>query len=149
AIATPPNTPGFVSTLLIYAAVLGLTLLAVLPHLGMILTAFAQRWTFTPLPESYTTAYLAEVWSNRAAALSLRNSVFYSICSTLLDVVLGVAIAWLVVRRPSWLTGMLDGLATLPLALPGLVLAFGYLTCYSNGSAWLGFLDPTRNPVPL
>jgi iron(III) transport system permease protein len=149
AIAAPLHTPGFVSTLLIYTAVLGLTLLAVLPHFGMILTAFAQRWTFTPLPESYTTAYLVDVWSNRAAALSLRNSVFYSTCSTLLDVVLGVTIAWLVVRRPSWLTGLLDGLATLPLALPGLVLAFGYLTCYSNGSAWLGFLDPTRNPVPL
>lgn len=28
------------------------------------------------------------------------------------------------------LTGMSDGLATLPPALPGLVLALGYLTCY-------------------
>ena len=53
----------------------------------------------------------------------------------------------------SWLaalTVILDGLATLPLALPGLVLAFGYLTCYSKWN--LGFatyLDPTKNPVPL
>jgi iron(III) transport system permease protein len=70
-------------------------------------------------------------------------------------------VAWLVVRRPSWLTGVLDGLATLPLALPGLVLAFGYLTCYGvvfkglssytgKDLSWLrDALDPGKNPVPL
>ena len=85
------------------------------------------------------------------SALSIRNSLSYSACSTALDLILGVSLAWLVARRPSWLTGLLDGLATLPLALPGLVLAFGYLTCYSNLN--LGpvnrYLDPIANPVPL
>ena len=39
----------------------------------------------------------------------------------------------------------------LPLALPGLVLAFGYLTCYSNWNlgAWGVFVDPVKNPVLL
>lgn len=138
-------------TLLIWVAVLALTLLASLPHIGVVLTAFAERWTFTPLPEAYTTAYLGEVWSNRIAMLSIRNSVLFSLSSTALDLVLGVTLAWLIARRPSWLTGVLEGLATLPLALPGLVLAFGYLTCYSNWN--LGpagpLLDPTRNPVAL
>lgn len=150
AVAAAAPAAGRGRTILIYGTVLGLTSLAILPHLGVVLTATAGRWTFTPLPESYTSAYLQEVWSTRVSAWSIRNSVFYSACSTLLDVVLGVTLAWLVARRPTWLTGILDGLATLPLALPGLVLAFGYLTCYSKWTlSFAAYLDPSRNPVPL
>jgi iron(III) transport system permease protein len=149
AATVPPAGKG--RTALIYATVVGLTLLAALPNLGVILTACSERWSFTALPEAYTSSHLAEVWSNRVSASSIRNSISYSLWSTLLDVLLGVTLAWLVARRPSWLTGVLDGLAMLPLALPGLVLAFGYLTCYSNWNlgAWGAFLDPTRNPTLL
>src|SRR5262249_43449140 len=90
--------------------------------------------------------YLAEVWSNPVAASSIRNSVIYSAVSTVLDVILGCTIAWLVARRPSWLTGTIEGLAMLPLALPGLILAFGYLTCYTG---WASLLAPTQSPVLL
>lgn len=141
----------------IYAAVLGLTLLAAVPHVGVILTACAERWSFTPLPESYTLSHLQDVWSNPIAANSIRNSLIYSAASTLLDIVLGGSIAWLAARRPSWLASVLEGLAMLPLALPGLVLAFGYLTCFSGLDAYLpywarglaAFLDPSKNPTLL
>jgi iron(III) transport system permease protein len=151
AVAVAPARAGWRRTLAIYATVLGLTVLAALPNVGVVLTACAERWSFTPLPSSYTAGFLEEVWSNRISALSLRNSVAYSAASTSLDLVLGVTLAWLVSRRPSWLTGVLDGLAMVPLALPGLVLAFGYLTCYSNWQlGGLGkYLDPTRNPALL
>lgn len=151
AVAAYIPAAGTARSAIVYATVLFLTLLAVLPTLGVIVTACAERWVMTPLPEAYTTAYLREVWANRISSASIRNSVFYSTCSTGLDIVLGVTIAWLVARRPSWLTSVLDGLAMLPLALPGLVLAFGYLTCYSNWNlgAWSGFLNPVKNPVPL
>jgi iron(III) transport system permease protein len=148
--ASIPNA-GRGRTALIYATVLGLTFLTLLPNIGVALTAVAERWTFSPLPESYTSAHLREVWSNRISSLSIQNSIYYSACSTVLDLVLGVTLAWLVIRRPSWLTGFLDGLAMLPLALPGLVLAFGYLTCYSNLNlgGWASVLDPSRNPALL
>ncbi len=158
AVATAPPAASRGQVALIGAVVLFVTFLAVLPNIGVVLTATAEQWAFTPLPSAYTTHYLAEVWNNRVAAWSVRNSVIYSAVSTLLDVVLGVTLAWLVARRPSWLSGPLEGLAMLPLALPGLVLAFGYLTCYSfvgdflrarNLGTWAGFLDPYTNPVPL
>jgi iron(III) transport system permease protein len=138
-------------TTVIYSTVLTLTFLALLPDIGVALTAVAKRWSFTPLPEAYTTAYLREIASSRVAVSSIRNSVFYSSVSTLLDFALGGILGWLVIRRPSRLTGLLDGLAMLPLALPGLVLAFGYLTCYSNWNlgAWTAYLDPSRNPAFL
>jgi iron(III) transport system permease protein len=126
-----------------------------LPSAGVVLSAFADRWRFTPFPEAYTTAYMTEIWSNRITLTSIRNSINYSACSTVLDITFGVTIAWLVARRASWLSGLLEGLAMLPLALPGLVLAFGYLTCYSSwklelfGIPLQDFLDPTRSPALL
>jgi iron(III) transport system permease protein len=161
AVATAVPAAGRARATVVWAGVGLLTLLAVLPHVGVVLTSVADRWVFTPFPESFTTAYFREVWSNRVAATSVRNSLLYSAAGTALDLVLGVSIAWLVVRRPTWLTGALDGLATLPLALPGLVLAFGYLTCYGvvfqGLSSYTGMdlsrlrdaFDPGKNPVPL
>ncbi|OHE86284.1 MAG: hypothetical protein A3G75_09610 [Verrucomicrobia bacterium RIFCSPLOWO2_12_FULL_64_8] len=64
--------------------------------------------------------------------------------STGADVVLGVAIAYLLARTRIPGKGVLDTLAMLPLALPGIVLAFGYLSGYSGT-----FLDARDYPVPL
>jgi iron(III) transport system permease protein len=150
----------------IYATVLGVTFLAAVPNIGVVITAFSERWTFTPMPSSFTTQYVREVWTNHIASMSIRNSLAYSAASMFLDVVLGVTLAWLVARRPGWLTGPLEGIAMIPLALPGLVLAFGYLTCYSGWADFVdrsvggsfvgdrlvrlvGLLDPTKSPVFL
>jgi iron(III) transport system permease protein len=146
AMATAPPAARRGQVVAIYATVLLVTFLAAVPNIGVVITAFSERWTFTPLPSSYTTGYLREVWTNHIASLSIRNSLAYSAASMLLDVVLGVTLAWLVARQPGWLTGALEGIAMIPLALPGLVLAFGYLTCYSG---WARFLDPTQSPVFL
>ncbi len=132
-------------TAAIYLFVGVLTLLALIPHIGVILTSFTDRWGLTPLPEHYGLDAYRLVLNNQTAYLSIQNSLQYSLCSTALDLVLGVAIAYLIVRRPSRLNAVLDGLAMLPLALPGLVLAFGYLTCFNA----VGFLNPTNNPTLL
>jgi iron(III) transport system permease protein len=146
AVASAPPKAGRGRVILIYVTVLTVTFLAALPSIGVIITAVSRHWSFTPLPTEFTTAYLGEVWHNRIAALSIRNSLAYSAASTMLDLIFGVGLAWLVARRPSWLSPLLEGTAMLPLALPGLVLAFGYLTCFSG---WAPMLDPSRNPIPL
>jgi iron(III) transport system permease protein len=130
-----PAGPWRSSVILLYGSVL--TLLAVLPHIAVLLTALAKRWSFTALPTAYTTDYLVLAVTHKLAGLSVRNSVIYSLASTALDIVLGVTIAYLVARRPNWLSHLLDGLSMLPLALPGLVLAFGYLVCYQGPADWL------------
>lgn len=146
AMAATPRFAGPGLTALIYLTVLTLTAVALVPNVGVILDSMARRWTFSPLPQQYTMEYLSEVWSTRQTATSIRNSLTYSAASTVLDIVLGVTVAWLVARRSSWRSGLLEGLTMLPLALPGLVLAFGYLTCYSS---WSVYLDPTRSPALL
>jgi iron(III) transport system permease protein len=55
-------------------------------------------------------------------------------------------IAWLLTRRRIPLAGLLDALAMLPLALPGIVLAFGYVAGFDFKIAWL---NPRENPTVL
>jgi iron(III) transport system permease protein len=64
--------------------------------------------------------------------------------STVIDIVLGVAIAYFLARKRIPGRTVLDAVAMLPLALPGLVLAFGYVAAFSATS-----LDARINPVPL
>jgi iron(III) transport system permease protein len=65
---------------------------------------------------------------------SIRNSLLFSSLAVLFNLVLGIAIAFVVVRSTIRLRGVLDALAMLPLAVPGLVMAFGYLAS-APGSA--------------
>ncbi|MCX7804914.1 MAG: iron ABC transporter permease [Planctomycetota bacterium] len=104
--------------------------LAALPHLAVALTAFGGRWGMTALPESWTLEYMVEAFSFPVAADSIRNSLLYATAATAIDVVLGLAIAF-VVHRGSWRwRGLLDAVAMAPLAVPGIVLAFGYVAAF-------------------
>ena len=141
----------FRQTLAIWAALGGLILVALLPHLAVIVQSFAQRWFFNVLPGQWTTANYGELVGHGLTASSIRNSLFYSGFSAALDLVLGVIIAGLLTRRRIPLAGWLDALAMLPLALPGLVLAFGYVAGFDNfKNKWLNeYLNPRNNPTLL
>ncbi len=126
----------------------GVTFIAVLPHLGVILVAFAGEWYATVLPQYFTTENFALALGHDLTVSSIANSLRFASVSTMVDLVLGVAIAYVVVR--SRITGrhVLDFLAMLPLAVPGLVLAFGYLAMAQEGK-FFSFLNPTRDPTVL
>jgi iron(III) transport system permease protein len=140
----------------LFLAVAGL---ALLPHCAVALTALADRWFLTALPESYTLRHLATACGHELVASGVRNSLLYSLCSTGLTLVLGTAAAVLVVRGRGRGGALLDALMMVPLAVPGLVLAFGFLGTYSGlgqgegGAGWFGplgaVIDPRRNPTAL
>jgi iron(III) transport system permease protein len=136
----------FRQTLWIWAAFGGLLLLALLPHLAVIVQSLAERWFFAVLPDRWTFSNYGEVFGHGLTARSIQNSLFYASLSALLDLVLGVLIAWLLTRRRIPFAGVLDALAMLPLALPGLVLAFGYVAGFDFPIAWL---NPRENPTLL
>jgi iron(III) transport system permease protein len=60
--------------------------------------------------------------------------------------VLGLAIAYLIVRTRMPGRHVLDALSMLPLAVPGLVLAFGYLAMTQPGQTFSA-LDPSKDPT--
>jgi iron(III) transport system permease protein len=131
-------------TVIAYAVVLGISALALIPHLGVLLTSVTKRWFLTVLPSEYTFQFYKAVFSHDLALVSIKNSLFLSSLSTIIDVVLGVTIAYLLARKRVPGRNVLDALAMLPLALPGLVLAFGYVAAFSATP-----LDARVNPVPL
>jgi len=131
-------------TVLIYAVVLGISAIALIPHVGVLLTSITARWFLTVLPTEYTFKFYREIFVHDLTLLSIKNSLFLSSLSTLIDIVLGVTIAYLLARKRVPGRDVLDALAMLPLALPGLVMAFGYVAAFSATP-----LDARINPVPL
>ncbi len=126
----------------------GVTFVAVLPHLGVILVAFSQDWYGTVLPQRYSLDNFELALGHDLTVPAIANSLRFASISTLVDLVLGVAIAYVVVRSKVAGRQVLDFLAMLPLAVPGLVLAFGYLAMAQDGK-FFSFLNPTRDPTLL
>lgn len=126
----------------------GITFVAVLPHIGVILVAFSQDWYNSVVPASYTLGNFELALGHDLTVPAIANSLRFASISTLVDIVLGVAIAYVVVRSKIKGRQILDFLSMLPLAVPGLVLAFGYLAMSQDGK-FFSFLNPTRDPTIL
>jgi len=141
-----PRDPGLAWRWLCAAAFSAVTLLAVLPHLGVVLVAFSSEWYQTILPSGWTLSHFESALGHNLTLPSIQNSLKYAGLATLLDVVLGVAIAYVVVRTRLPGRQILDALAMMPLAVPGLVLAFGYLAMTQEGKIF-EFLNPAVDPL--
>jgi len=129
-------------------------LLAVTPHLSVILTSVSATgaWYRSILPTQFTLDHYRQALADPLALPSVKHSLQYATCATIIALLVGFAAALTIVRstiRGRWL---IDALCMLPLAVPGLVLSFGYLSI----SIWLKkkwgantpfFLDVQEWPV--
>ncbi len=142
---TPPVRPaGWVGSALILGGLGLVTLIALVPHISVILTSLSRRWFMTVLPTLYTGAHYEAVFRQELTWLAINNSLFLSALSTVVDICLGIAIAWLLLRTRIPGRSVIDTLTMLPLAIPGIIMAFGYLTAFANTP-----LDAAANPLPL
>ncbi|MHC5007882.1 MAG: ABC transporter permease, partial [Planctomycetota bacterium] len=127
--------------LLAAGALSAVIFVAILPHVGVVLTSVSEvgQWYRSLVPRDFTGAHYAAALSHPLAVGSIRNSLFY-------------ASAAVVIERH-----LLDGLAMAPLAIPGLVMAFGYTAMtlrwpLGPGDPLEGVVDvigAEPNPVPL
>jgi iron(III) transport system permease protein len=124
------------------------TCLALLPHLGVICVSFAREWYASVLPSAWTLEHYHSALGHYLTVPAITNSLKYASLSTIFDLFLGVAIAYVVVRTTLPARGMLDAVAMLPLAVPGLVLAFGYTSMTQEGRLFEA-LNPGRDPTIL
>jgi len=108
---------------------LAVSLLALTPHAGVLLTSFSVpgAWYRTALPAALTTANYAAALGHAMTLDAIRNSLFFSALAVVANLVLGVAVAWVLVRSRIRVRHALDALAMIPLAVPGLVMAFGFI----------------------
>ncbi len=102
---------------------------AVLPHVGVVLTSFTApgRWYASVLPAAWTTSHYYEALTARDSFNAISNSLKLSLAAMFLAMIAGVVIAYLIVRTQVKGRAVLDSLCMLPLAVPGLVMAFGYV----------------------
>jgi len=134
--------------LLCTAIFCGVTAVAILPHLGVVLIALSEDWYASALPSGFTLDNFRAALGSEYTVPAIANSLKYASASTLIDVVLGIAIAYVVVRTRIAGRHVLDFLSMLPLAVPGIVLAFGYLAMSQDGR-FFSFINPVRNPTVL
>ena len=130
-----------------YAFFAFVVVISLLPHISVLLTSVTGKWFMTVLPTEVTAKYYGLVFRHPLTVSSIQNSLFLSFMSTVLDVTIGLVIAYLLARTTIKAKGLLDALTMLPLAIPGLILAFGYVACFSSGP--FAILDPRNNPFPL
>jgi len=129
---------------LCYVFLVSMIFISLLPHLSVFLTSISDNWFMSILPKTLTAKYYGMVFSHPLTVLSIKNSIFLSTVATILDVILGLLIAYILARSTLKEKSILDVVTMLPLAIPGLILAFGYVACFSSGP-----LDVRNNPFPL
>jgi len=130
-------------------AFLLVTFLAVLPHIALILTAFFRNWYGTVLPEHFTLVHFENALSHKIVIPSIVNSLKYSTLAMAFAIAAGLLIALATVRWKFRFSSVLDVLAMAPLAVPGIVIAFGFLGM-SVKYAWAKELfNPVENPLLL
>ncbi len=103
--------------------------IAIMPHLGVMLTSVAEpgSWYASVLPGEITGSHFNEALTSPESFNSIKNSLMLSLIAMVLNMSIGVVIGYLIVRTTIKGRGLLDALCMLPLAVPGLVMAFGYV----------------------
>ncbi|MEW6376287.1 MAG: iron ABC transporter permease [Thermodesulfobacteriota bacterium] len=109
--------------------VLGISLI---PHLGIFLLSFAKIWSFSILPKSYTLGNYVEIFYRTPHFVM--NTLLYCLLAAGIGVLFGSVIAFLLIRGKVWGKGLLDAISMMPLAIPGVVLATGYLRVFHGTS---------------
>ncbi|MEI7910253.1 MAG: iron ABC transporter permease [Verrucomicrobiota bacterium] len=127
----------------------GVFLLAFIPHLGVLLLSVAGRWYGTILPDELTLHHYLDALGNGLVVPSIQNSLLYAGSATLLALAFGLAVAWVVVRSDLRCRGWLDAMVMLPLAVPGLVMAFGYLALSQEGKVFHCLVGAGGSPFML
>jgi len=121
---------------LVYVVLTLIILLVLAPHFGLLLLSFATIWSFSPLPDGYTVAHYARVFGE--SSIYIKNTLLYASLAGLIDIVIGTAISYLVLRTKLIGVRGLDLLATAALAIPGVVLGIGYLRAFYGIPLWDG-----------
>ena len=136
-----------------------ISLLAVMPHLGVILTSvtYPGQWYDTTLPTVFTSSHFQQALGAPDSFRSIMNSLKLAGFAMAVDIVIGIVVAYIIVRTRVIGRGLLDALCMLPLAVPGLVMAFGYVAMslrfpFGKDGPLSGFasiISSDPNPIPF
>lgn len=114
---------------LVTGAFTAVCLLAIMPHIGVVLSALAApgSWYRSVVPTRWTLNNFEQALTHPDAFQAIVNSLKLSAASVVLNLVFGLIVAYVLVRTRVKGRALLDALCMLPLAVPGLVMSFGYV----------------------
>ncbi len=117
-----------------------LAVMLLLPHLTLFLVSLVPvgTWTVEPLPPEYTLRNYLTLVQDPVRARPLVNSLWLATISTAAAVAIGLAGAFLSVRRQVRGGGAIQRLLALPWAVPGTVFAIAIATAFSVNAPWAG-----------
>jgi iron(III) transport system permease protein len=143
-VRTPsPHVRGLVVVFLVL-----LVVLASMPQIGTVILATTDWATSGALPTKFTWTYLSTLYTNTRVYGAVLNSLIYSVAAVAAMILVGSSIAYLVGKRNIPGRGILDTLATIPVAIPGISLAIGYFLFFSDHFSGTP-LDPLIDPALL
>jgi len=129
---------------LFYIYALTIFALGITPHISVFLTSVAEKWFMTILPTKFTGWYYKALLSHPLTFRAIRTSFALAGVSCIIDLALGGFLAYMMAKHKGGWMKFLDSFLMLPLALPGIILAFGYVGTFSGT-----IIDPFRNPIVL
>jgi iron(III) transport system permease protein len=123
--------------------------IALIPHIGTLLFAITEpgtnKFTLDPFLVLIGAggSELSTGMRNQIVA-SVINMFWYSVVATFLIIIIASMIAYILARKNFPGKGLLDTIVTLPLAIPGIVIGFGYLYIFYQPTLPfpLNLLDP-------
>ncbi len=130
--------------LMLLGAVVGYATLACVPQLAVLVLALSERWFMSIVPEEWTLQHFVEVIQHPLTARSLLISVALSALASLLTIIVGLLTACRIHRGGKLSKGIFETLSIIPLAVPGIVFAFGFIGAFTGT-----ILDNRINPFPL
>ncbi len=138
--------------LIFYGFIIVVLAFALLPHIGVFLLAFAApgSWgTGDPIPTTFWIGNFLRMFVDPEFFGSIVNSLMYSAVAVVIIVLVGTGAAYIVARKKIPGREALDLLVTMPIALPGIVIAIGYLIFFSNAPPFNLFLSPVLFFSPI
>ena len=130
---TNPSIPrrcSGLSGVLVHALCYGIVALATLPMAVVVYTSFLQ--TSGPV---FTGGFGLNSYARVIQEVPdvIANTFRFALLATLLITLVGGLMSYVVVRRETPLAGLLDALLMVPYAVPGVVMAIGFLLTFSSG----------------
>lgn len=126
---------GWKGLLFVYLVMLPLIIFTAMPQIGVILLAFniIPPYGFKIQLDKATAKYFIGIFTNPTYFQYIRNTLTYAAMAVVLATIISIIIAYSVSRtKIRVITPIMDTLATIPLAIPGLVIALGYFYFFST-----------------
>ncbi|ASJ03352.1 iron ABC transporter permease [Thermococcus profundus] len=137
--------PKWWQALLIAFVAVPVLLITVFPQIGVLLLAFSKSWYGT-WPTGFTLDNMKAIITQPDIERVIINSLTYSTVAVLIIILLSLTSAYASNRfKKAKLAPVIDSLATIPIAVPGIVIAMSYFFFFSTVPPFKGStLDPTN-----